>query len=161
MGAATKGGGAVEKGPRNKMLSKTSQTSGPIMMAEGGAVGRMARGIAGEYAGGVKKVMEDVNRIVGTESGKRKDREVEAKAREGINLEKEFDKKRQREEASRYAKGGAVNQHKRMAMGEAPVKMMGGGMMKKGYAAGGMVKKGYAAGGAVKKKMMASGGKGR
>jgi hypothetical protein len=40
--------------------------------------------------------------------------------------------------------------------------MMGGGMMKKGYAAGGMVKKGYAAGGAVKKKkMMASGGKGR
>jgi hypothetical protein len=49
-----------------------------------------------------------------------------------------------------------------MAMGEAPVKMVGGGMMKKGYAAGGMVKKGYAAGGAVKKKkMMASGGKGR
>lgn len=91
MGAATKGGGAVESGPRNKMLSKTSQTSGPIMMA----------------------------------------------------------------------KGGDVNQHKRMAMGEAPVKMMGGGMMKKGYAAGGMVKKGYAAGGAVKKKMMASGGKGR
>jgi hypothetical protein len=81
MGAATKGGGAVESGPRNKMLSKTSQTSGPIMMA----------------------------------------------------------------------KGGDVSPRKRMAMGEAPVKMMGGGMMKKGYAAGG----------AVKKKMMASGGKGR
>jgi len=44
MGAATKGGGAVESGPRNKMLSKTSQTSGPIMMAEGGAVGRMEEG---------------------------------------------------------------------------------------------------------------------
>ena len=152
MGAATKGGGAVESGPRNKMLSKTSQTSGPIMMAEGGTVGRMAKGIAGEYAGGVKKVIEDVNRIVGTESGRRKDREVEAKAREGINLEKEFDKKRQKEEASRYAKGGDVSPRKRMAMGEAPVKMMGGGMMKKGYAAGGAVKK---------KKMMASGGKGR
>jgi hypothetical protein len=81
MGAATKGGGAVESGPRNKILSKTSQTSGPIMMA----------------------------------------------------------------------KGGDVSPRKRMAMGEAPVKMMGGGMMKKGYAAGG----------AVKKKMMASGGKGR
>jgi hypothetical protein len=92
MGAATKGGGAVESGPRNKMLSKTSQTSGPIMMKE----------------------------------------------------------------------GGDVSPRKRMAMGESPVKMMGGGMMKKGYAVGGMVKKGYAAGGAVKKKkMMASGGKGR
>jgi len=54
--------------------------------------------------------------------------------------------------------GGAVNQHKRMAMGE-PIKKMGGGMMSKGYAAGGAVKKmgggmmskGYAAGGAAKK----------
>jgi hypothetical protein len=55
--------------------------------------------------------------------------------------------------------GGAVNQHKKMAMGK---KMMDGGMMTKGYAAGGMTKKGYASGGAVmKKKMMASGGKGR
>lgn len=148
MGAATKGGGAVESGPRNKMLSKTSQTSGPIMMAEGGMIGRMARGIAGEYAGGVKKVIEDVNRIAGTEQGKKKDREVEARAREGINLEKAYEQKRQKEEASRYAKGGDVSPRKRMAMGE---KMAGGGMMKKGYAAGG----------AVKKKMMASGGKGR
>ena len=38
MGAATKGGGCVESGPRNKMMSKTSNTSGPVMMKNGGAV---------------------------------------------------------------------------------------------------------------------------
>lgn len=69
MGAATKGGGCVESGPRNKMISKTSQTSGPVMMAKGGPVS-----------------------------------------------------------------SGAINQHKKMAMGK---KMMGGGMVK-GYKKGGM-----------------------
>jgi len=38
MGAATQGGGAVGKGPRNKMMDKKSQTTGPIMMKEGGDV---------------------------------------------------------------------------------------------------------------------------
>ena len=38
MGAATRGGGAVESGPRNKVMSQTSQTTGPVMMAEGGDV---------------------------------------------------------------------------------------------------------------------------
>jgi hypothetical protein len=38
MGAATKGGGCVESGPRNKMLSKTSNTSGPVMMKNGGDI---------------------------------------------------------------------------------------------------------------------------
>ncbi len=47
------------------------------------------------------------------------------------------------------ATGGAVNQHKRMAMGK-PIGMMGGGMMSKGYAAGGAVKK-------MSKGMMAGG----
>ena len=36
MGIATKGGGAVESGPKNKMISETSNTSGPVMMAKGG-----------------------------------------------------------------------------------------------------------------------------
>jgi hypothetical protein len=36
MGAATRGGGAVGQGPRNRMLSETSKTSGPVMMAKGG-----------------------------------------------------------------------------------------------------------------------------
>ena len=36
MGAATKGGGAVESGPRNRMLSETSKTTGPVMLAKGG-----------------------------------------------------------------------------------------------------------------------------
>jgi hypothetical protein len=42
-------------------------------------------------------------------------------------------------------KGGAVNQHKRMAMGQKIGGMMGGGMAKK-YMGGGMVK-GYRKGG--------------
>lgn len=36
MGAATRGGGAVESGPKNKMVSETSKKTGPVMMAEGG-----------------------------------------------------------------------------------------------------------------------------
>jgi hypothetical protein len=36
MGAATKGGGAVESGPKNRMLSETSKKTGPVMMAKGG-----------------------------------------------------------------------------------------------------------------------------
>lgn len=38
MGCATRGGGAVESGPRNKMLSETSMKTGPVMMKNGGAV---------------------------------------------------------------------------------------------------------------------------
>ena len=60
MGAAIKGGGAVGTGPRNKMLSETSQTTGPVMMKNGGAVNqhkRMAMGekIAMKRGGAVKK----------------------------------------------------------------------------------------------------------
>jgi hypothetical protein len=66
MGCATRGGGAVESGPKNRMISETSKKTGPVMMKD----------------------------------------------------------------------GGAVNQHKMMAMGKKPKKMMGGGMMK-GYKMGG------------------------
>jgi hypothetical protein len=38
MGAATKGGGCVERGPKNRVIKQTSQTTGPVMMANGGAV---------------------------------------------------------------------------------------------------------------------------
>jgi len=65
MGAATRGGGAVTSGPRNKMLSETSKTSGPVMMKNGGAVNqhkRMAMGKSmmskGYAAGGAVKKME-------------------------------------------------------------------------------------------------------
>ena len=70
MGAATQGGGAVSKGPRNKMMDAKSKTTGPIMMKT----------------------------------------------------------------------GGAVNQHKKMAMGEKVAKKMDGGMMVKKYKKGGMCK---------------------
>ena len=36
MGCATRGGGAVESGPRNKMLSETSTSTGVPMMKKGG-----------------------------------------------------------------------------------------------------------------------------
>ena len=51
MGAATRGGGAVEKGPKNRMLSQPSMKTGVPMMAKGGEVinqhKRMAMGMAG------------------------------------------------------------------------------------------------------------------
>ena len=36
MGCATRGGGAVESGPRNRMMSETSKKTGPVMMKKGG-----------------------------------------------------------------------------------------------------------------------------
>lgn len=70
MGCATKGGGAVESGPKNRTISSPSTKTGVPMMA----------------------------------------------------------------------KGGVVNQHKLMAMGKGPSKMMGGGIMR-GYQKGGKVAK--------------------
>jgi hypothetical protein len=56
MGAATKGGGAAAKGPKNKMMKETSKTTGPVMMAKGGMAskGYAAGGMAtkGYAAGG-------------------------------------------------------------------------------------------------------------
>jgi hypothetical protein len=49
MGCATRGGGAVEKGPKNKMISETSKKTGPVMMSEGGMMSprkKMAMGKA-------------------------------------------------------------------------------------------------------------------
>ena len=62
MGIATKGGGAVESGPKNKIISETSDTSGPVMMAKGGMAKKMMAGGGmmkkGYAAGGaVKKKM--------------------------------------------------------------------------------------------------------
>ena len=61
MGAATKGGGAVESGPKNKMVSETSDKTGPVMMAKGGMAKKMMAGgmmKKGYAAGGaVKKKM--------------------------------------------------------------------------------------------------------
>lgn len=51
MGAATRGGGCVGSGPKNKMLKKTSKTTGPVMMAMGGEVMPMGY----KYGGSAKK----------------------------------------------------------------------------------------------------------
>lgn len=56
MGCATRGGGAVESGPKNKMVSKTSKTSGPVMMAKGGeAINQHKRMAMGMMGGGMAK----------------------------------------------------------------------------------------------------------
>ena len=140
MGAATKGGGCVESGPRNKMMSKTSNTSGPVMMKEGGIV----EGMKEVLVEGAKKVGEDVQRIAGTARGKELDKQAEKDMyRRASNAgmkaaAQDLRNERVRAEAGRYKAGGsvskgAINQHKRMAMGK---KMMGGGMVK-GYKKGG------------------------
>jgi hypothetical protein len=36
MGCATRGGGAVESGPKNRMISEPSKKTGPVLMAKGG-----------------------------------------------------------------------------------------------------------------------------
>lgn len=58
MGCATRGGGAVESGPKNKMISEPSKKSGPVMMAKGGMAinehKRMAMGMGKKKA---KKMM--------------------------------------------------------------------------------------------------------
>lgn len=38
MGAATQGGGCVGSGAKNRAVSKTSNKTGPVMMATGGSV---------------------------------------------------------------------------------------------------------------------------
>ena len=60
MGCATRGGGAVMSGPKNRVMSETSKTTGPVMMKKGGAVNqhkRMAMGkkVNGMMGGGMVK----------------------------------------------------------------------------------------------------------
>lgn len=60
MGCATRGGGAVMSGPKNRVMSETNKTTGPVMMKKGGAVNqhkRMAMGekVKGYMGGGMVK----------------------------------------------------------------------------------------------------------
>jgi len=53
MGMATKGGGCVGSGPRNKVIKKTSKTTGPVMMNKGGmAQKKMGGGMMKKYRKG-------------------------------------------------------------------------------------------------------------
>jgi hypothetical protein len=59
MGAATAGGGCVEKGPRNKMVKGTSKTTGPVFLADGGeAISPRKRMAMGMKDGGCAKKMK-------------------------------------------------------------------------------------------------------
>jgi len=54
MGIATRGGGAVESGSKNKMLSKTSEKTGPVMAAKGGeAINQHKKMAMGMMGGGM------------------------------------------------------------------------------------------------------------
>ena len=53
MGCATRGGGAVMSGPKNRMVSETSKTTGPVMMKKGGAVNQHKRMAMGKKVGGM------------------------------------------------------------------------------------------------------------
>lgn len=50
MGMATKGGGCVASGPRNKVMKEKSKTTGPVMMNKGGMAKKM--GSSNEKMGG-------------------------------------------------------------------------------------------------------------
>lgn len=55
MGAATRGGGCVESGPKNKMVSKVNMKSKVPMMAKGGAVNQHKMMAMGMMGGGMAK----------------------------------------------------------------------------------------------------------
>ena len=55
MGVATRGGGCVESGPKNKYVSKTSNKTGPVMMAKGGMVSPRKKMAMGMMGGGMVK----------------------------------------------------------------------------------------------------------
>jgi len=56
MGIATRGGGAVESGPKNRMVSETSDNSGPVMMKKGGeAINQHKKMAMGMMGGGMMK----------------------------------------------------------------------------------------------------------
>ncbi len=56
MGMATRGGGCVGSGPKNKYVSKTSNKTGPVMMAKGGmAVSPRKKMAMGMMGGGMVK----------------------------------------------------------------------------------------------------------
>jgi hypothetical protein len=101
MGAATKGGGAVGSGPKNRMVSTTSKKTGPVMMADGG----MARST------GLANAAARSGRTMPTTGRPAMTGQANAAAMSGRTM-------------PRMKKGGAVNQHKRMAMGK---KMRKGG----------------------------------
>ena len=47
MGAATRGGGAVESGAKNKMMSEPSKSTGVPMLAKGGSAKKKPKGMMG------------------------------------------------------------------------------------------------------------------
>jgi len=126
MGAATKGGGCVSSGARNKMTSKPSSKVA-VMMKDGGMAKKKDKDVSMPMARGIAMAMEAGKKLVG-----KKDMSTPA--------EREF----LRDVASGKVKGNLPPKAK-VAMKKIkqagskkkkPVKKMGGGMMKK-YRKGG------------------------
>lgn len=70
MGAATSGGGCVEKGAKNRMVSETSKTTGPVFMAKGGDVSPRKRMAMGMKKGGEMHMMPDGKMMPGKSHSK-------------------------------------------------------------------------------------------
>lgn len=69
MGSATKGGGCVEKGPKNKMISETSKKTGPAFMATGGEVSPRKRMAMGMKSGGCATKMKKGGKVMKMNKG--------------------------------------------------------------------------------------------
>jgi hypothetical protein len=108
MGAATAGGGCIEKGPKNKMVKGTSKTTGPVFLANGGAI---TKAIAGAAKNTMNKMM----------SSKAPTPPTAAPTKGGM-----LSSLRGSRPSMMMAEGGDVSPRKRMAMG-----MKDGGCAKK------------------------------
>jgi hypothetical protein len=120
MGAATQGGGCVTKGAKNRMLKPTSKTTGPILMNKGGEVN--AYEVLGRRVS--KKEYEDAARIMDTPQS-----DSERSLDDFAKRAKQKIQKMNPERLSNYEEqtmkgilkkknGGAINLHKKMAMGK-------------------------------------------
>jgi len=132
MGIATRGGGAVVSGPRNKKLS-TPSTKVEVMMAKGGMANK--KGKFPDLTGDGKVTQADIL----------KGRGVKKMMGGGMAKKKMM------------AKGGMAKKKMMAKGGMAKKKMRGGGMAKKKMRGGGMAMKKMRGGGMAMKKMRGGG----
>lgn len=105
MGAATQGGGCVAKGAKNRMIKPTSKTTGPILMAEGGEVNYEVLGRR------VTKEQYD-------DAAKKMDTPQSDSERSLDDFAKRAKQRAREMQPVKKKNGGAINLHKKMAMGK-------------------------------------------
>jgi len=106
MGAATQGGGCVAKGAKNRMIKPTSKTTGPILMNEGGEVN--AYEVLGRRV--TKEQYDDAAKKMDTPQSD-SERSLDDFAKRAKQRAREM-------QPVKKKNGGAINLHKKMAMGK-------------------------------------------